>query len=1557
MNRGATNDESNRGTARSDQLRIPRFWYPRHDEAALEEDGFLADPLGEYAGYQNSHASTLEDLARFPIVVLLGEPGMGKTTELTAEENRLAGMRRTSVVVLARNLREYEGFADLKASLFEGQEFTDWRRGEHSIVLLLDSLDEALAQSAPLAERLCREIASIAGDPLLRDRFFVRIACRTAIWPETATSLLVSAWGTEPVKIVSLAPLRRTDVVPLLGIFGVSQGDETLGKILDRGLSALAARPISLRLLASISPTGLANLTQVTLYEAGCRSLAAEANSRRELARYSGNLSANERLAVASRIAACVVFGNRFVTYFSRATSSKWHEKVAPGIDVDALVGGSELSESVESLSYERSKRVVSVSEGNIALTLQSALFTVHNPAGSESQPDSPNGTLAFAFSHWSFAEYLAARWAVMNRLSTAQMIQLVFVKSRGGLRIAPQLRQTAAWLCSLKLDFRRIVLQNDPTVLLRSDVSIIGDEERASLVSGILDLARRDKLDHNVFAMTTEFSALSNAAIVTQLVSVFESESEPPAARSLALRIAAAVGRSEFFDAALGLALHANTSPRIRVDAIRVVGSGARAGEILRLRPLLEEISDEVINGTVDVHSGVETLRITDSDDQVRGAVLSLLWPKHMSLRELLQFVIQPKQDSFYGIYKHFLSGVTSWLSSRALAPDDIVAACEWLSSIAMQTSGDVRSRLGVVERFEEAIWHACWRGVRSFGETGDTEGLIARLATVAADRVLKFEPIAHGDGELLIKEALSSPQRRCTYLVSIIRTLSEASATDDAGVTGLSVLRLRIVGAVDVPSLISALHSAAESGESKLVLSLASTLAAFASTHGGESFELVYAEAFMTKLKSGGKTAVSVALAEALAWWIGPIDLDSPEAERARKQQGQIDDLDARRRALENERMAGAREREAKIGEEVAKSVEMLLTGEIDSWWRFNYLVSISAGGVVEDWFSQFAGRPQWERLSAEVRARLVDKAREYVESRGDKHVSWRASGSPDRPALAGVRALMLLKEAAPEQFESLDRAVFDNWAAAIVAFPQVGDALDGALHTQLIADAFLKSPTAVASAVCDTAAFEDSRFGSTFILDRILEQKEVWTRADSAPLVTALLELVEQSRLEAASGLSIAGLVGIIGFSLRFGAVHARSFAEQLVRSRRLEDDSPEVARKSTELRRGAFVRADSAPPAARSRSDLAIAAAQALAQNTPDAGWNVVWPALVESEGFAHDVLLGIASSRSMGRSEPIARKLDEAQLAELFIFISRLFPVTEDPEAQGFVGPRHEVSWLRDGLLEELTKRGTDDAVSAVQTIVKEFPERADLSYSLRNAELALSRASWRPTPPDVLLSLAHENGRTIIASERDLADAVQASILRFASGLRGVDATVGQYWDQLGEGRWKPKNEEALSNALTHHLRRDLDPVAGATTAREVRIRPPMGTTPSENVDILVQAQVAGNGQQTRMVQVIIEIKGQWNRGLKSAIRTQLVERYLDKNDQTLTGIFLVGWYTSDEWDGDDYRNSAAKRNGSSRLVLEQELQAAAAHLTNARRDVRAMVIDLSLRNHAADSQ
>jgi len=159
------------------------------------DGGFLFVPDGEFAWAYTNAPRTLEDLADFPVLVLLGEPGMGKSQALLDEKGRLDGSCNLGAEVLYRNLNEYGAGEQgrLLDDLFRCDAFQRYQHGGR-LHLLLDSLDECRLEIPRLPIWLGTQLREHVTAP---ERLFLRIACRNGAWPGTLESTLTDVWGDE----------------------------------------------------------------------------------------------------------------------------------------------------------------------------------------------------------------------------------------------------------------------------------------------------------------------------------------------------------------------------------------------------------------------------------------------------------------------------------------------------------------------------------------------------------------------------------------------------------------------------------------------------------------------------------------------------------------------------------------------------------------------------------------------------------------------------------------------------------------------------------------------------------------------------------------------------------------------------------------------------------------------------------------------------------------------------------------------------------------------------------------------------------------------------------------------------------------------------------------------------------------------------------------------------------------------------------------------------------------------------------------------------------------
>ena len=99
------------------------------------------------------------------------------------------------------------------------------------------------------------------------------------------------------------------------------------------------------------------------------------------------------------------------------------------------------------------------------------------------------SGANRLGWSHHTYAEFLAAHYLMLHKLTSAQVLSLFTIPDDIEDKLAPQLHETAAWLASMRPEFFRKVIGTDPSVLLLSDVATAEVADRELLVETLLKL------------------------------------------------------------------------------------------------------------------------------------------------------------------------------------------------------------------------------------------------------------------------------------------------------------------------------------------------------------------------------------------------------------------------------------------------------------------------------------------------------------------------------------------------------------------------------------------------------------------------------------------------------------------------------------------------------------------------------------------------------------------------------------------------------------------------------------------------------------------------------------------------------------------------------------------------------------------------------------------------------------------------------------------------------------------------------------------------------------
>ena len=601
-----------------DMIPWRRLWHPRGVYPQLDFDGYLADP--DQFNMLTPNVTGLDKLHQSSCLVLLGEPGMGKSTAMReAFDAERAGSPQD--LHLFKDLGQFTTDVALLQTVFGDERYVEWLRGDSRLHLFLDSLDECLLRIDTVAAILGEKLAAAP------DRLSLRIACRGAEWPVYLEKRLGDRFGSS-LGVYELAPLRHDDVALAAEKTGIDPG-EFMAHVAKRDAVALAIRPVTLRFLLNTYRRSNIPPTRRGLYLEGCRLLCEETSETRLASVRLERPDVQKRLRVAARIAAVMMFARKSAVWLGPDLGDR------PDSDVP-----------IRDIASSNTGETGSTTGEDVRDTLSSSLFIGLDPN-------------RLAFAHQTYAEFLAAHFVVENGMEPEQILSLISHPGDSDGRLVPQLAETAAWISEMDDGMFQRILNRDPQVLLRSDVATASNDDKKRLVSALLRSFDSGEILDDV-DLRDHYRKLNHPGIAADLQPYVTTRSKEIVVRRAAIDIAELCPDAWQLQSVLAdLALDTSEFLQVREQAAHAVAAVADDANRQRLEPL------------------VSSSDTCDENDNLKGIAMRALWPTFVSGRALFAALSPPKHDSYFGAYESFISG-----ELRAnLDREDLAQALQWVA------------------------------------------------------------------------------------------------------------------------------------------------------------------------------------------------------------------------------------------------------------------------------------------------------------------------------------------------------------------------------------------------------------------------------------------------------------------------------------------------------------------------------------------------------------------------------------------------------------------------------------------------------------------------------------------------------------------------------------------------------------------------------------------------------------------------------------------------------------------------------------------------------------
>ncbi|WP_042379923.1 hypothetical protein [Streptacidiphilus melanogenes] len=1498
---------------------VPRFCRvlgtgdPAGDANGLGADGFGDEAPAlqtDSAALKEGDLALPETVAAAGAMVLLGEPGGGKTSvlaALTADIPQLAGTwtgeADACAWVTGADLTEHTYHAQL------GHLLTDLNQasgGVGTLTIVVDQADE----SGMLQQLPARLAGSLRGQDVSQVRML--IACRSADYPGRMTRVLSDAF--KVCHRVDLVPLRRSDAVNLVDSLGLP-GTAVVAAAEQARAQALACVPLTLELLVLTYRTdGSLTGAPRDLFRRGVELLVEEHDADR-VTSVDVSTTPAQRLVVAGRIAAWMLLNGR---------RTLWSGKGLQIADLDLPVGS--LVDGVEHTAAGQFQ----VSTACVRETLATALFT-------------EQGDNRIAFRHSSLAAYLAASYLTDRKVPPRQLRDLFLVGDPADdtASLPGHLRETGAWLVALEPDHTAWLATADPESLAAHSALVRSDPIRKLIVERLLDRAAQVELSDIRWQMS--HWDLHHPDLAAQIIQALDTapasaaQDWPTQARvRLAVRLArdAAAPDPALAASLLAVALDEkwlHTERRIAATAAHTCDP---ATAVPALRTILDSLSDP------------EHAARVDPDDSLRGTVLGLLWPAHLETETMIAALRQPLRPYDFAIYGAFLNAMPRHCNEDQLTEVLAWAARAW--HVQPSPTDDLPDF-----QADPATGHVVAPSVRTRPNRFLPD---SAMINTLVDRTLHSEQAAEGlpalasiliariDANLptYFPDALQPDEHgnEAPETTKLRRALAEALINEISASSARSTHSLwMVIHDWQAPTLLRRrTRFIPPQHERRRLLDSTDFAWALERTQAASleqdrtSIEL-YGQLSAWLFSPDDAEAVELAYDPDHPAWphlkhlYEPMALDSPLAQALRE------DYHARSPQVRPE-----------SGAFVAAQRDRLTrarAGDNDGFWQLLWALradpySLQPGKLtpdVETWPGSAVLGPGFTDFS--------DLALHYLATAHDHGEEWLGQSRIDYRAWAGYVALTHLHLRG--RLDQVPTSAWSSWTAAILDTDLRPDAATQHTRADLLHLAAEHAPEHLAS--CIDLLFRRN-IASGFPAYRARDIDPLWSSRIQDTLENLAVSLFRQLH-RAAPGNPPTDLDDIADELENLDGRPMELPEEDGFQQAAMSTCDTIVSNLLAAQSQRALTLAEAAltlvTAGAEDAPEISVRAARALLIQDVAHFWPRIEPLTQTSDDFSRR----LAEACAQPTVEVPTQPLDEAALAEMYQWLSGLYgSQDQDVWMPGVraVDSREQGRQWRNAVLGELSRRGTAESVLQLLNLTKQHPGKLSLSAALISARTQFYASSRVRADVADLVQVLTDPRRRLINTTSGLLDVVVDTLNAIAADV----APHGELlWDRtpgksprakakLGGAVaipdvWRPKPEAALSAYLAHVLQLRLGG-HGVLVNREVLIQPTDAYGAGERVDILVQAtSIARSGSVSPTpdtLRLVIEVKGPWNKDLLTAQETQLARTYLPEVP-TDAGVYLVGWYPLDQWTASDDRKAKAKVHSAESLREKLQIQAA----------------------------
>ncbi len=1352
-------------TLDSSHLNWKRYWCKQDELVTLDDSGFLFDPETKETFYKKTDVVPYSEISNLNCLILLGEPGIGKSTTLLKEFLKHEKSQKPSDICFFKNLNEYGDENRLITELFNAQEFDTWLKSDKNLYLYLDSFDECLLEIRRLFQILKNQFGKYHE---ISSRLFLRITCRTGYWSDCLTDFFNDLFGAISVGAYELAPLKRSDIEEAAKKVGLN-ASRFIEEIITKEIQSLAINPLTLELLFQVYlQSNSFPASKEELFYSACKRLCTEPNFERQLLYQKNSLSPEKRIALASRIAAVMVFCDK------RVVDLRNNYKLSDdAISIDILLEGEEYTDN---FGFQFTQQDL------IETLTQTSLF-------------SSRGNLQFGFSHLAYSEYLAAKFISNHGLEIEQIKSLITLSTDEENKIIPQMKGVAAWMSIINSKVAEDTIKNDPQNVLISDLDVLSLDYKEKLVDSLMEKLSNNTIDDGDWGLHKQYKKLNHPKLSEQLKPFIANKDSYFLARRVAIDIAEACKLTDLNSNLIELALDETEDIHARSNAIHALIETGDVETKKKLIPLAKEPQELDIN------------------DDIKAYSLKALWPEILSTSEVFEVLTPPKRSNYSGGYVFFM-----YLLHDNISKNDLDSGLSWIiNNISSNEDNHYK-----FNNLEDVIINLSWENMSYIKD----RSLFAKVLLLRMKKYQTIFPTPQKLGKQWNSITLDNETRYAIFkeLIKVINDDEVHFLTHN-----------EIISKENFDDLLK-IFLDSDNSESKL--KIAKTLAYFYYPEFG------YIDKILTYCEEHEE------FKNAFSHWFKTVEIDSEEANKLKQSVKQRKEWEQKSKERKQKKEANKIDMSLRLTNDLENFEE---SRSVSSWYQLfmDLTLSETSTHYGDELNSSVLSLPGWEYVSDNLKERIIDSAKYYINHFDDNKSEWIGTNTFHRPATAGYKSLILLYKLDKQFILDLSSEIWVKWNHILIDYPEShGIAGKDETYKELITISYNKDSQSIIQVIQEKI---DQANGSD---DNYLSFLNKVDSCMDKGFQDALLEKINDADL--------------------------RAQVANILLSKLLEKGNTKAVTKNIELFRN-------------SNGNDKVLYAKSLASFCDKETWDIIMEDIKSNIDFGKEFFYSFVDTYVVNMI-PLLERISEIQSADLFLWLIEVFPREEDPVFEGahMVGARESVGNFRDQILRNLTGKGTKESIIALDK-VKTARKDLNIEFYLVAAKKNFRSNNWAPLTPQELLILATNSNVRVVLNPQDLMNLILDSLSRLEISLQGSNSLSGVLWDKINSGNYSPKSEEHLSDYIKQHLDRELKSI-GISSYREVQLRKPNYIPDGKKGEVTDIYVSFTHPESKESFNVIIEVKGSNNQEVNTNMKAQLCDRYLE-TDQCKHGIYLVAWY------------------------------------------------------------